>query len=235
VKLQFRLKNGETHEIAFPDTVEIHRAIVCIPKGRDGQKKEDANFVIIPDDVEEIEVMECVHSEKELGTGASASVNHKKTEIKIEDASNIESRKTVAVGATENCDNEFAKTVEIRSQVAAENCETPRKANVTTQPTPKPTEKPDALLSKFQLSDSEEKAPRDETAASNTESEFSDKSPKGCPHFFGYLRYLPKGSIAPHYCYSCPIMVDCYAIDRASIDESLCALARAIKSDIYGC
>jgi hypothetical protein len=222
VKLQFQLKNGETYEIAFPDTVEIHRAIVCIPKGSDGQEKEAPNFVIIPDDVEKVEVMEPVRSEEELGPRGSAHVEHKKTEVKTEDASNMEGRKLEAVRPAENRGKGFVKTVEI-ARVRA------------TEPTPESREKPDALLSRSQLSHSQEKALGEDTAASNTASEFSNRSPKGCPHFFGYLRHLTKGSVAPDYCYSCPIMVDCYAIDRASIDESLRKLAHAIKSDIYGC
>jgi hypothetical protein len=57
MKFQFRLKNGKTHEFTLPDNIEIHKAIVWIPKGGDDKKKEVANFIILPDDVETVEVM----------------------------------------------------------------------------------------------------------------------------------------------------------------------------------
>jgi hypothetical protein len=234
LKLQFRLKNGETHEIDFPDTAEIHRAVVFIPKSSDDEEKEAAKFIIIPDDVEKVEVVESAHIEKELGFGVSAPVEHKKTEIKTEDsASNVESRKPETVGPAENREEELRNTVEVQAQIAAENREKSEKTTVIAQPTPQPNEKPDALIKEPQQSNSQEKTLGIETAASNTKSEFSDSVPKGCPHFFGYLRYLPKGSLAPDDCYSCPIMVDCYAIDRALIDRSLRALGQAIESDVY--
>jgi hypothetical protein len=239
VKLQFRLKNGETHEIAFAGTAEIHRAIVVFsPKSSDGEEKEAAKFIIIPDDVEKVEVIESTGIEKGLGFTVSAPAEHKETEIKTEDSvSNIESRKPETVGSAENRDKELQEIVEIRSQVAPENREESGKTPVITQPTPQPEEKPDPLLTETQQSPSQEKTLRIETAASNTTTlaEFSDSVPKGCPHFFGYLRYLPKGSLAPDDCFSCPIMVDCYAIDRKSIDRSLRALGHAMESDVYGC
>lgn len=58
MKLQFRLKNGETHEFTLPDDTEIHRAIIWAPKSSDDKKKEAANFIIIPDDVETVEVVD---------------------------------------------------------------------------------------------------------------------------------------------------------------------------------
>jgi hypothetical protein len=58
VKLQFRLKNGETHEFTLPDVAEIHRAIIWVPKGSDDKKKEAANFIILPDDIETVEIMD---------------------------------------------------------------------------------------------------------------------------------------------------------------------------------
>ena len=58
MKLQFRLKNGETHEFKLPDDSEIHRAIIWVPKSSDAKKKEAANFIILPDDVETVEVMD---------------------------------------------------------------------------------------------------------------------------------------------------------------------------------
>jgi len=147
-------------------------------------------------------------------------------------AASIEERNLAAAGPIENRGKEFPQLVEIKTQVGAQNCEGPGKTAVSTQPAQESKEKSDALL-KPQQSPSQEKAPGEETATPNPESEFSDKSPKGCPHFFGYLRYLPKGSAAPDECYSCPIMVDCYAIDRAAIDRSLRTLAQAIKSEVY--
>ena len=56
MKFQFRLKNGKTHEFAIPDNVEVHRAIMWVSKG----DKEDkmTRFIIIPDDVESVEVIE---------------------------------------------------------------------------------------------------------------------------------------------------------------------------------
>jgi hypothetical protein len=58
VKLKFRLKNGETHEFTLPDDSEIHRAIIWVPKGSDAEKKEAANFIILPDDVETVEIID---------------------------------------------------------------------------------------------------------------------------------------------------------------------------------
>jgi hypothetical protein len=56
MKFQFLLKNGKTHEFTLPDNVEVHRAIMWVSKG----DKEDkmTRFLIIPDDVESVEVIE---------------------------------------------------------------------------------------------------------------------------------------------------------------------------------
>jgi hypothetical protein len=156
-----------------------------------------------------------------------------KTGTKTEDfASGVEKRSLEAVGPTENRGKELPQLVEIKTQISAGNVEEPGKTSVCAQPTRESGEKSGALF-KPEQSPSQEKAPGEEATTPNVESGFSDKSPKGCPHFFGYLRCLPKGSSAPDYCYSCPIMVDCYAIDRAAIDRSLRSLARAIKSEVY--
>jgi hypothetical protein len=156
-----------------------------------------------------------------------------KTGTKTEDsAASIEKRNLAAAGPIENRGKELPQLVEIKTQIGAQNCEGPGKTAVSTQPAQELGEKPDALL-KPQQSSSQEKAPAEEAMTPTAESEFSDKSPKGCPHFFGYLRCLPKGSAAPDECYSCPIMVDCYAIDREAIDRSLRTLAQAIKSEVY--
>jgi hypothetical protein len=53
MKLQLRCKNGETHEFTLPDIEEIHRAIMWVPKG-----DKTARFIIIPDDVASVEVIE---------------------------------------------------------------------------------------------------------------------------------------------------------------------------------
>jgi len=37
--------------------VEIHKAIMWVPKGGDEKKKEVANFIVLPDDVESVEVL----------------------------------------------------------------------------------------------------------------------------------------------------------------------------------
>jgi hypothetical protein len=156
-----------------------------------------------------------------------------KTGTKTEDfASSIEKRNLEAASPTENRGKELPKLVEMKTQISAENCEKPGETPVSTQPAQESSEKSDTLL-KPQQSPSQEKALGEEATTPNAESKFSDKSPKGCPHFFGYLRYLPKGSIAPDDCYSCPIMVDCYAVDREAIDRSLRTLAHAIKSEVY--
>lgn len=55
MKFQFHMKNGKIHEITLPDNVEVHRAIVWISK-EDG--KEMLKVIIIPDDVERVEVLE---------------------------------------------------------------------------------------------------------------------------------------------------------------------------------
>jgi hypothetical protein len=57
MKFQFRLKDGKTHEFTLPDAVEIHKAIVWMPKRGDERRKEVANFIILPDDVESVEVL----------------------------------------------------------------------------------------------------------------------------------------------------------------------------------
>ena len=56
MKFQFRLKSGKTHEFTLPDNVEVHRAIMWVSKG----DKEDkmTRFIIIPDEVESVEVIE---------------------------------------------------------------------------------------------------------------------------------------------------------------------------------
>ena len=56
MKFQFRLKNGKTHEFTLPDNVEVHRAIMWVSKG--DKKDKMTRFIIIPDDVESIEVIE---------------------------------------------------------------------------------------------------------------------------------------------------------------------------------
>jgi hypothetical protein len=175
---------------------------------------------------------------KKLPLKMTAPVQQKKTEVKAEvktesSAANVEKRNLEAAGPTENR-AQLPQAVEIKTPIGAENFEKPRETPVSTQPTQESSEyeKSDALL-KPERSHSQEKALGEEATTPNAESKFSDKSPKGCPHFFGYLRYLPKGSIAPDNCYSCPIMVDCYAIDRAAIDRSLRTLANAIKSEVY--
>jgi hypothetical protein len=48
------LKNGQIHQLAFPDG-ELRRAIIWVPKNSDEEKKQVANYVILPDDVETIE------------------------------------------------------------------------------------------------------------------------------------------------------------------------------------
>jgi len=169
--------------------------------------------------------------EKKLSLKITAPVQHKVTEIKT--VANVERRSLEAACPTENRGKELPRAVEIKTQIGTESCEKPGKTIVSAQPAQESREKSDTLL-KPQQSHSQEKALGEEATSPNAESEFSDKSPKGCLHFFGYLRYLPKGSVAPDNCYSCPIMVDCYAIDRAAIDKSLRTLAHAITSEVYG-
>jgi hypothetical protein len=156
-----------------------------------------------------------------------------KTGRKTEDsAAKVEMGNLEVAGPAENRGKELPQLVEMKTQISADNVEERGKPPVSVQPAQESGEKSGTLL-KPEQSPSQEKAPGEEATMPNAESGFSDKSPKGCPHFFGYLRCLPKGSSAPDYCYSCPIMVDCYAIDRAAIDRSLRSLARAIKSEVY--
>jgi hypothetical protein len=56
MKFLFRLKNGKTHEFTLPDNAEVHRAIMWVVK----EDKEDkmTRFIIIPDDVESVELIE---------------------------------------------------------------------------------------------------------------------------------------------------------------------------------
>jgi hypothetical protein len=54
MKFQFHMKNGKTHEFTLPDNVEVHRAILWISKA----DKELVKFIIIPDDVESVEILE---------------------------------------------------------------------------------------------------------------------------------------------------------------------------------
>jgi len=59
MKFQFRLKNGKTHEFTLPDDVEVRRAIMWVSKGDKGDKEDRmTRFIIIPDDVESVEVIE---------------------------------------------------------------------------------------------------------------------------------------------------------------------------------
>jgi hypothetical protein len=56
MKFQFRCKNGKTHDFTLPDNVEVHRALMWVSK----EDKEDKmiRVIIIPDDVESVEVIE---------------------------------------------------------------------------------------------------------------------------------------------------------------------------------
>jgi len=56
MKFRFHCKNGKTHEFTLPDNVEVHRAIMWIPK--EDKKDEMVRFIIIPEDVESVEVIE---------------------------------------------------------------------------------------------------------------------------------------------------------------------------------
>jgi hypothetical protein len=56
MKFRFRLKNGKTHEFTLPDNVEVHRAITWVSKG--DKKDKMVRLIIIPDDVESVEVIE---------------------------------------------------------------------------------------------------------------------------------------------------------------------------------
>ena len=57
MKFQFHLKNGKTHEFTLPEGAEVHRAIMWVPKRGRGKKKEIANFIVVPDDVESVELL----------------------------------------------------------------------------------------------------------------------------------------------------------------------------------
>ena len=54
MKLQFILKDGKIQEITIPEGSEIHRAIVWTSKG---DKNEVTKVIIIPDNVESVEVL----------------------------------------------------------------------------------------------------------------------------------------------------------------------------------
>lgn len=41
-----------------------------------------------------------------------------------------------------------------------------------------------------------------------------DKTKVKCPHSFGYLSTLPKGSPLPEECFLCPKVVDCIASSK---------------------
>jgi len=58
MKFQIRLKNGETHWVAFPNAAEIRRAIVWVPKSGNDRNREVPNFILLPDDVERVEVID---------------------------------------------------------------------------------------------------------------------------------------------------------------------------------
>lgn len=58
MKFEFRLRNGEVHEFALPDAAGIRKAIVWVPKSNCEKKKEVANFIILPDDVDHAEVID---------------------------------------------------------------------------------------------------------------------------------------------------------------------------------
>ena len=55
---QFRLRNGEIHQLAFQDGGELHRAIIWVPKNSDDEKKEVANCIILSDEVETVEFID---------------------------------------------------------------------------------------------------------------------------------------------------------------------------------
>jgi hypothetical protein len=56
MRFRLRLKNGKTHEFTLPDNVEVHRDIMWIPK--EAKKDKMTRFIVIPDDVESIELIE---------------------------------------------------------------------------------------------------------------------------------------------------------------------------------
>ncbi len=54
MQFQFNLKNGKTKEIAIPDGFEVHRALVWT---KQGNNKEMTSVIVIPDDVERVELI----------------------------------------------------------------------------------------------------------------------------------------------------------------------------------
>ena len=55
MKFQFHMKNGKIHEFTIPDGVKVQRALVWTSKENE---KEMTKVIIIPDDVESIDVVE---------------------------------------------------------------------------------------------------------------------------------------------------------------------------------
>ena len=144
------------------------------------------------------------------GLKVKTSLQQKKTGIRIEDsASRIETRKPEIVEQIESSSRKSLKSVETeKSPFDAENRKKALKTNETIKPTTEFREESDALFKTPQKSYSPQKALKE--SVSNTKVEVSKGCPEGCDHFFGYLRCLPKGSMVPNSCYSCPEMVDCY-------------------------
>ena len=58
MKFEFKLKNGKTHWITFPKAVEIRRAIVWVPKETNDGDKSVPNLILLPDEVERVEVID---------------------------------------------------------------------------------------------------------------------------------------------------------------------------------
>jgi hypothetical protein len=56
MKFRVHLKNGKIHEFTLPDDVEVHRAIMWVSK--EDKEGKMTRFIIIPDDVESVEVIE---------------------------------------------------------------------------------------------------------------------------------------------------------------------------------
>ena len=147
--------------------------------------------------------------EKKSGLKAKTSLQQKKMDMKIEDsASKIGTRKPEIAEQVESSGRNSLKTAEAeRSQIGIGN----RKKLWNDPELEMPTSKTRALKIP-QKSYSLLKTLKE--VSSNTEVKMS-KDFQDCSNFFGYLQSLPKGTVAPPGCHSCPKRVDCNMRVRA--------------------
>jgi hypothetical protein len=144
--------------------------------------------------------------EKKSALKANASLQQENIEMKIEDSAlKIESRNPEIGEQVESSHENSSKPVETeKSQIAIGNRK--RLLESAEPASARATSKTRALKI---LQESHLPLKTLKEVTSNTEVKMSDDCFEGCPDFFEYLQSLPKGTMAPHPCHSCPKRVDC--------------------------